>query len=419
MARDLNDDQDAYYALRRLPEQFYVSRRFRDGGGNAEPDAPWCRIAYHVCDLDGEVIFESDNAWELTVRETATRQQLKAFFFEDSRRIGHLAFQRFSSDGRTRNRERFTLSGNEVSNFTAFLALITSSAQFVDDNEGVRLGQHAVQELLKQENLRRTVYETYRDALVQLFEADVRSPEITALARRRHQVDEFERMLTSPEYFEGLRWHVDGGSPVGGERVWQEFFERNRWIFGTGLAPQFLHAWDPSGLEQVVVGASAFGPGKRADGLLRTAGALSALVFVEIKKHSTSLLHSEYRSGAWRISDEVAGGVAQCQSEVDMTVAALGRYVVREDDGLSTNEWTAVCRPRSLLVVGSLDEFLEGEHRYVGKLESFERFRRSLSDPEIITFDELFARARMAVTMSEASEEPEGPAAVAATEDAG
>jgi hypothetical protein len=60
----------------------------------------------------------------------------------------------------------------------------------------------------------------------------------------------------------------------------------------------------------------------------------------------------------------------------------------------------AVCRPRSLLVVGSLSEFHENDRFNRAKYESFERFRRSLRDPEIVTFDELFERARIMLELS-------------------
>ena len=397
---ELHDDRDEYYALNRVPERFYVSRRFPEPGTGA--GAPWCRFAYQVCDATGEVLFESDQGWELLIRETPTRQQVKAVFFEDSRAISRLAFQRFGSNGQPRLGERFTLSGKEVTSFATFLALITSSARFIDGDAGVRLGQHAVSELLQEERLRAGAYEEYRDALIELVEADIDAPEVTAFARRKHEVEKFERMLSDRDCFEALRAEQGAdGQPAGPEAVWQRYFEENRWIFGTGLAPQFLHSWDPASLEQVVAGSSAFGSGKRADGLLRTAGALSALVLVEIKTHSTQLLHSEYRAGAWRVSPEVSGGVAQCQAQVDLVVRR-GREVNREaKDGFATDEWTAICRPRSVLVVGTLDEFLQVGRRHREMFESFERFRRSLTDPEIITFDELFARARMAVTLSE------------------
>jgi len=71
-----------------------------------------------------------------------------------------------------------------------------------------------------------------------------------------------------------------------------------------------------------------------------------------------------------------------------------------------------VCRPRTLLVVGSLTEFVREENVHHQKFESFERFRRSLRDPEILTFDELYRRARLALalrTTDKASREPDTP----------
>lgn len=402
----LEDDKEAFYAKGRRPERFYVSRRFQEGGEEASSDAPWHRFAYQVCDESDEVLFESEDGWSLVVRETPiARQQLKALFFEDSRRIAHLVFQRFQADGRARSGERFTLSGKEITNFAAFLALVSSSVQFVEGDEGVRLGPQAIRELLKEGTALQDVYEEYGDAIRELIAADVSSPEVTALARRRSEVGEFERLLTDPAYFDACRTAAgEAGRQGGAEAVWQAFFERNQWIFGTGLAPQFLHSWNPDSLEQPIAGATAFGAGKRADGLLRTAGALSALVFVEIKTHTTELLHPKaYRRGAWRVSEHVAGGVAQCQAQVDMTVEALGREIERTTvDGWGTGEVTSVCRPRSILVIGRLDEFVdEAGAKNLGMFESFERFRRSISDPEIVTFDELFARARTVVTLAE------------------
>lgn len=145
----LEDDSDAFFARNRVPERFYVSRRFPEGGDQAPPGAPWCRFAYQVCDDNGEILFDSEDGWSLCVRETpVARQQLKALFFEDSRRIAHLVFQRFHADGRVRSGERFTLSGKEITNFSAFLGLVSSSVQFVEGPEGVRLGPHSVRELL-------------------------------------------------------------------------------------------------------------------------------------------------------------------------------------------------------------------------------------------------------------------------------
>lgn len=152
-----------------------------------------------------------------------------------------------------------------------------------------------------------------------------------------------------------------------------------------------------------MIGASVYGRGKRPDALMRTAGLLSALVFIEIKTHLTPLLHPvEYRPGTWRVSDEVAGGVSQCQATVDEVLRrATTELDVVDDEGFRTGDSVFVCRPRSLLVVGSLDQLLRDGQPNVAMFESFERFRRSLKDPEIVTFDELFARAAMSLALAD------------------
>ena len=79
------------------------------------------------------------------------------------------------------------------------------------------------------------------------------------------------------------------------------------------------------------------------------------------------------------------------------------RQVDRLDDhGFSTGEIALMCRPRSILVVGALAQFVQGSDTSVPMFESFERFRRSLRDPEIVTFDEVYDRARLVLAMSEA-----------------
>lgn len=364
-----------------------------------------CRFAYQVIDENGEVRFESDNGWEIVVRETPTRQQLKALFFEDDRSVQSMAFQRFNAAGEQLNRESFVLSGSEIGALASFLGLIRSQAlDLAESDEGVRLLPAGVDALLADDVARQAVFQRYRDAFVDLLQADVESPEIVAFARRRQELQTFETLLSDSDTFGSRRAELkSSGRRSGPEDVWQNFFESNEWIFGTGLAPQFLHAWDPNRLEQTVVGASVFGKGKRPDALMRTAGLLSALVFVEIKTHETPLLHgAAYRPGAWRVSDEVAGGVAQCQATVDEVLRhAQTELDVVDDDGFRTGDSVFVCRPRSLLVVGSLEQFVRDGGPNVAMFESFERFRRSLRDPEIVTFDELFARAAMSLALAD------------------
>jgi hypothetical protein len=59
----------------------------------------------------------------------------------------------------------------------------------------------------------------------------------------------------------------------------------------------------------------------------------------------------------------------------------------------------AMLRPRSFLIIGHLDQLRGpggGHHR--DHVRSFELYRRQMHEPEIVTFDELLARAEWHVT---------------------
>jgi hypothetical protein len=64
-----------------------------------------------------------------------------------------------------------------------------------------------------------------------------------------------------------------------------------------------------------------------------------------------------------------------------------------DDDGAETGEAAYVVRPRSYLIAGHLRKLrgANGVHR--DKYRSFELYRRNLYEPDVITFDELLARA--------------------------
>src|SRR5206468_5216619 len=94
----------------------------------------------------------------------------------------------------------------------------------------------------------------------------------------------------------------------------------------------------------------------------------------------------------------------QCQGTVDEAQNYLGKTIdVKDDEGYVTGQ-AFLCRPRSLLVVGSLTEFTKDDNVHRAKFESFERFRRGLRDPEILTFDELFERARLTLALVDAAD---------------
>ncbi|NEI37956.1 DUF4263 domain-containing protein [Rhizobium leguminosarum] len=177
------------------------------------------------------------------------------------------------------------------------------------------------------------------------------------------------------------------------EPDWQAFFERNTWIFGHGLNYIFL---DKVGrkLESTTTGQAFDQPGKRADGLMRTRAEVSQYVLIEIKRNDTSLLHTDpYRVGCWAVSHELSSAVTQSQKTAFEFTKNRFRDRRKDSNGDDTNEYTYAVEPRSYLIVGNLSQIAINED----KIACFELYRRNVRSPEIITFDELFHRAKCIV----------------------
>jgi hypothetical protein len=184
-----------------------------------------------------------------------------------------------------------------------------------------------------------------------------------------------------------------------GEEVWQRFFEKNPWIFGTGLTFQFSGPIDTSKIEQIVRGSSITGPGKRVDALLRTRAAVSSLCYVEIKRHDTQLLHStQYRPGTWAPSKELVGGLAQLRATLHEARREIGdALALKDSEGAPRGVEALNFAPRAYLLVGNLDEFSTEHGLNIDKFRNFEEFRRNITGVEIVTYDELFYRAKSLV----------------------
>jgi len=199
--------------------------------------------------------------------------------------------------------------------------------------------------------------------------------DIVALEAKREALKTFEGMLYEEH----------------SEADWQLFFEKNSWIFGHGLRYVFLTEVGPK-LEAYTTGADFATSGKRTDTLLRTRAEVSQFVLVEIKKNNTDLLSSRrpYRSGCWAVSDEVSGAVTQIQKTTFEFTQRYFRHRLTDDEGNDLPDEVFAIQPDSYLVIGNLSQLASN----TDKLTCFELYRKSLRAPTIITFDELFDRAK-------------------------
>ncbi|UIX29905.1 Shedu immune nuclease family protein [Streptomyces sp. GQFP] len=185
---------------------------------------------------------------------------------------------------------------------------------------------------------------------------------------------------------------------AGPEAVWQGFFEENPWIFGYGLNLVACEPLDDGKLERITTGANIFtGAGKRSDAVMRSKGFISSLLLCEIKTHRTPLLASAlYRApDVYQVSKDVVGAVAQVQKTAHKALRLVTGELHRlyRNDGAPTDIEISTARPRQVLVIGSLTEFTDRSATNPEKITSFEQYRRSIQDVEVITFDELYERA--------------------------
>ncbi|CUU60384.1 protein of unknown function (DUF4263) [Parafrankia irregularis] len=390
-------DVDAHFAAQRRPGRLYFTKRFSQEGAEVDPNGQiplQQRMAFQVHDTSDDVRFVRNGGIEEVLRETRHRRdQLKAVFFEDDRRISQLVFQKFSVNGIPRREKTFSLNGEEVEALKRFLALIASTP--MGSTEGSRLDSDLIREVLDSPEIVAQLYSSRKDDITKIIQEDETAVDVIAVRRRRSAVKLFENLLEDADYFRRHQQELGKSRP---EDVWQHFFEENRWIFGIGLSAQVFLPWDLGRLSQAVAGASIEGAGKRPDALMRTAGTIGSFVFVEIKRPDTQLVRaSTYRSATWPPDSEIVGAVAQCHATVDSAIGRWQSQRRRDSDGYDIGFDVHYCRPRSYLIAGHLGQFVREGSCNNEKFRSFENYRRNLTDPEIITFDELYMRARCAV----------------------
>lgn len=382
----MQDDDDYSYFVNKKPDKTYVSKRLR-----SRADERPMRIASKVIDAELDV-GDIQKIGEQVLRVTpGQREEIVASFYEDDRSLQILKLQRYFKLSGMPFKSHFAFTGSEIDTLLEFVANLRRIP--LTSAQRINLTDEQLRKLILSHDQARRLVLDNEALFAQMAQNEVTGRDVVALGYRRLQLHRFSQLLDDQEFFQSEEQRLG----LSGEALWQNFFEGNKWIFGYGLTSVFLSALDERKLERVVRGADISGRGKRADAVLRTRGLISSLCFVEIKRHDTELLiDRSYRSDIWRPSDELSGGVSQAQGTMYAALRRIGeRLPIVKEDGSPTDEVLYGISPKSFLIIGRLSEFLVNSRTHEGKFRSFELYRRNLSAPEIITFDELYYRAKL------------------------
>jgi hypothetical protein len=315
---------------------------------------------------------------------------------------GTILCERKGLDGAWHKQEGATLSelkGGEIAKLTLRTEHIKRLIEgFEILNEAAK--EHGVQlctaDLVvgRKDELVRIGHQQHRAVIEQLIENDystefwetLRSlhPEMTSaladadiIRRRKAAVTEFEEQL-----------EMDWWS----ETDWDKFFQSNQWIFGLGLRFQFL---------SVLKSQANYGGGEftrkgeqKGDFLMNTVGDEKFTVLVEIKKPASPFFQDvPYRNGIPGFHTEFVNAISQVQVNTH-TWEGEGSTRPHDRERLARENIRTIS-PRSILVYGHTGQLSDIDQR-----NSFELFRCRLTAPEIVTFDELLARARFIVKES-------------------
>ena len=371
----------------------YISPRLKVFGDSDKK----IRIASKIIDSPDSYAFAKIKDETVLRHREDAKSYITAKFLEDNRRIFVLSIQGYTVATEKPHNASFSFVGKEIDKLLEFIRNI--QAVNLDKSAPINISDEELNRIILSDLQAKNLFLENQKVFAEVLRHEITSEDLVAVGYRKKQLDVFSRLLSDSEYFKSLKEKKECSN----EDLWQKYFEKNPWIFGYGLGYIFLSTLDDKKLEQVVQGHDVNSHGKRVDALMKTKGIISNLCFVEIKTHATQLLDSKpYRSGCWAPSKELAGAVAQVQGTVASAVDSLSNKInIQDKQGNPTGEEIFNYQPKSYLVIGSMEEFSTEHGVNKDKLRSFELFRKNTVNPEILTFDELYERAKFIVHHNE------------------
>jgi len=343
-----------------------------------------------------QVVFSDENQTDIKV---SARTLMKIVYIKENDNVEGIEIVKYVSD---HEKQRVKFSKFNVQQLKNFLQFITSI-----DLKGITERRIVLSDdtfdVLDEETKRKisTLLSASDggDVIKELLnQGIITSQDLVNTGYRKQQIELFRKLLDSKEFFTEFKSENDKKRD---EDVWQFLFENNKWIFGYGLNFMFNSSLDNKKLEQIVKGNDFFSKGKRIDALLKTTGLISSFCFVEIKKSDDILLkkvQDAYREESWQVSDAVSGGIAQLNRTIQISLKNIStKTEIKDEQDNLTGEEIYMYKPKAFLIIGNLREFFHNDRVNETKFSSFELFRRELKNIEIITYDELFNRAKFII----------------------
>lgn len=381
----MSDDEDAKYFELRKEGKTYLSKVFTHGAINQQRR----RLAYAVFEgTERAVLGEVEGALCLRLTGDQRKTQVSALVSQDDAAIKRVTLQTFKPRAgdwlQGYEKDAFTFRPDELEKLLEFLYRIkfidlSNEDRFQVEDISIADGPKIITDATDRALLNRIkkLDGTEREHLFRSLHADLTPEEINLLLGRRQALEQFEAQIGKGEW---------------AEAAWQDFFEMQNWVFGYGLDYRIMRLFDR---EMVVGMAGTDNRNKPTLDFLMTF--TDYTVLVEIKRPDTPIFQSRKsgRAGTWRFSSDFMDAVSQVLEQKAEWLSAAQSGDQYDKSG--TRRLEARTRDaKTILVIGNRAEFDQSNNLRDAtiKRDTFELFRRDTRTLEILTFDELFDRAR-------------------------
>jgi hypothetical protein len=217
----------------------------------------------------------------------------------------------------------------------------------------------------------------------------ITSADIVNLGYRKEQLRIFGLLLSEEGYVVkyGKENNIATDKP---EKVWQYYFKKNEWIFGYGLDYRYLSILqEEPHVSDVTVDGSE---GVVGDFL---AGCTDFTVLVEVKTPDTPLFDkSQNRARSWRLSRELVYAVSQI---LEQKASWQIKSQTEQFDSTGKPLLQQTVDPKAVLIMGRSEQYRGDDLESRTKARTFELFCRDSRKVEILTYDQLYERAKFIV----------------------
>lgn len=239
-------------------------------------------------------------------------------------------------------------------------------------------------------------------ALVELFQkAKLSDIEIETVLRetRKKDLKSFDALLEDESNWRRYQTkYEDEMTGKGEEAVWHHFLKKHHWFLGLNLDIRFIKDLISEGNVGIQTTRGSGSP--FADFI----GISDYTTLIELKTPNTDIFtptrRTTSRANTWSFSAEFIDGVSQCLGQkFDWDKFSNSKDLILDNKVLNQVHYRTL-DPKAIFIIGNKSREFPSDSadtEVLIKRDAFQKFRRNSRNVDIVTFDELYERAKFIV----------------------